>query len=153
MLNFDFSDDEKWMIRTIEIARHNFTPYGCIIVDRKTNRHIEHANTVKQEGKTAHAEMNALRRLKDLKSHNVEDLILYTTGEPCPMCMGAMVWSGITTMRFGLSIEKISAYQNQIMISSNDIASNSWLDIDIRGGILEDRCKELFDKYGVKHKS
>lgn len=138
------------MARTIEIAKHNFTPYGCIIIDPVSSSFIEHANSVRQEGKTAHAEMNALRNLKKLKHKDPKDLILYSTGEPCPMCMGAIIWSGIRTIRFGMSIPEISKFQNQISVPCTEIAERSWVDVDIKGGILEGKCRELFEKYVSK---
>lgn len=150
MLNFDFSDEEGWMARTIEIARHNFTPYGCIIIDPVSNTFIEHANSVRQEGKTAHAEMNAIRNLKNLKHKDPKDLILYSTGEPCPMCMGAIIWSGIRTIRYGMSIPEISKFHNQISVPCSEIAERSWVDVNIKGGILAGQCRELFEKFVSK---
>jgi tRNA(adenine34) deaminase len=150
MLNFEYSDEEEWMSRAIEIARHNFTPYGCIILDPVSSDFIEHANSVRQEGKTAHAEMNALRNLKKLKNANRKDLVLYSTGEPCPMCMGAIIWAGITNIRYGMSIDEIAKFHRQITVPCTHIAEQSWLEMNIKGGIMEDKCRELFKKFVLK---
>lgn len=125
----------------IDIASKNNTPYGCVLLNHKTGLIESYANTTKTDGKTAHAEMNALTSLKNSSG---DDYILYSTGEPCPMCMGAIVWCGIKTVRYGLSIEEISKFHKQIKIPSKDIINASWLDIDLEGGICKEACEELF---------
>ena len=142
-------NEDQWMIKAIEVAEKNKTPYGCLILNHKSLEYILFANSVKKDGKTAHAEMNALRNLDQLAYSEPQDLILFTTGEPCPMCMGAIIWSGIRTVRYGMDIETISLYQKQIMVTARLIASRSWLDMDIKGGILKNECRQLFDNlYG-----
>ena len=47
----------------------------------------------------AHAEMNALVSF-DYKQHNPYESVLYTTTEPCPLCMGAIRMAGVRTFRF-----------------------------------------------------
>ena len=45
---------------------------------------------------TAHAEVLAIRKASSLlKTHDLSDCVLYTSCEPCPMCLGAIYWSGI----------------------------------------------------------
>ena len=47
---------------------------------------------------------------------------LYTTGEPCPMCMGAIMWAGIGTVVYGTSIATLTRHMRQIGITSGQMA-------------------------------
>jgi guanine deaminase len=134
------------MQQAIEVAKHGETPYGCVIVHRRTGTSIVAANSTQQNGKTAHAEMEALRQLPK-SGWPVEDLTLITTGEPCPMCMGAIMWCGITHVIYGLSIDRITHYHKQIALSSRVLADCGWVDTSIVGGVLEASCAELFEAF------
>ena len=90
------------MFRAIELARQTALvdqaggPFGCVIV--KDGAIIaEGANTVLADNDpTCHGEMNAIRNAcKELNTHDLSGCTLYTTGEPCPMCYGAIWWSRI----------------------------------------------------------
>jgi tRNA(Arg) A34 adenosine deaminase TadA len=51
---------------------------------------------------TAHAEVMAIRdATKTLGTYNLSDCVLYTTCEPCPMCMGAIYWARISHVYYG----------------------------------------------------
>jgi guanine deaminase len=71
-------------------------PFGAVIT--KNGRIIAEANNevVISKDPTAHAEVLAIRRASSfLKTHDLSDCVLYTSCEPCPMCLGAIYWSGI----------------------------------------------------------
>jgi tRNA(Arg) A34 adenosine deaminase TadA len=60
---------------------------------------------------TAHAEVNAIRSAtQKLQRFKLNDCVLYTTCEPCPMCLGAIYWSGITAVYYGNSREDAGKY-------------------------------------------
>ena len=66
-------------------------------------------------------------------------MILYTTGEPCAMCTGAMLWSGIGGVVYASSIATIGrAGMGQIAISTKDViaASDFWQSALLGGGSL-----------------
>jgi tRNA(Arg) A34 adenosine deaminase TadA len=72
---------------------------------------------------------------------------LYTTGEPCVMCMGAILWSHFGRMVFAASIAQLATRMNQIMLTSADIAAKaSFAPIEITGGILAEEAMALFAK-------
>jgi tRNA(Arg) A34 adenosine deaminase TadA len=97
---------------------------------------------------TAHGEMVAIRRfLADHGSAALRGTTLYTSGEPCVMCMGAIVWCGIGRLVFAASVPQIGARMNQIMMTSAEVAARSSFDpITITGGVLADQALQLFDK-------
>ncbi|ASB49266.1 nucleoside deaminase [Alkalitalea saponilacus] len=100
------NNDEKFMRMAIELAndniKHGGGPFGAIIVKdgevvgKGSNQVTNHNDP------TAHAEVLAIREAcKNLKSYNLSDCILYTSCEPCPMCLGAIYWARIPKIFFG----------------------------------------------------
>lgn len=137
-------DHNYWMRKAIDISKNGMTPFGALIVNDK-DEYIEAFNTTKQDGPTAHAEINAIRKLKQLNHTDARKLTLYSTVEPCPMCMSAIVWAGIGKVVFGASIEDASEFGHQINITSQEVANQSWYHISIKGGVERDKCKRLFN--------
>jgi len=86
------------------VKQNHGGPFGAVvvrdgeIVSRAHNRVIETADP------TAHAEMIAIREAsKILGRFDLSDCTLYTTCEPCPMCLGAVLWARIGKVIFGCS--------------------------------------------------
>ena len=97
-----------FMKRAIELSiqniKNNGGPFGCIIV--KENKIIaEGVNRVTfNNDPTAHAEIIAIRNAcKKLNTFNLEKCELYTSCEPCPMCLSAIYWSHIDKIYYGNS--------------------------------------------------
>jgi len=137
---------EERMKEAIKVAAEGHTPYGCMIYNNANHKYIVAANQTKVKGKTAHAEMEALRLLNEYK-WNIKELTLYTTAEPCPMCMAAILWCGISDVVYGVPIDKIMKYHKQIDISAAHIAEESWINCQITPRYMEDECLDLFEKY------
>jgi guanine deaminase len=76
-------------------------PFGAVIV-RDGRIIAEAVNTVVMaKDPTAHAEITAIRKASEvLGTHELGECILYTSCEPCPMCLGAIYWSGIKKVFF-----------------------------------------------------
>jgi tRNA(Arg) A34 adenosine deaminase TadA len=95
---------------------------------------------------TAHGEMVAIRRF--LAEHGPEKMkgtTLYTSGESCPMCMGAIVWCGITRVVYGASIAQLATKIGQIMVTDAEIADKTpFADIALTGGVLAEESLKLF---------
>jgi tRNA(Arg) A34 adenosine deaminase TadA len=90
---------EKYMKMAIDLSRSgmmqgNGGPFGCVIV--KDGKVIgQGSNSVlTTNDPTAHAEVVAIRdACKNLKSFQLDGCDLYTSCEPCPMCLGAIYWA------------------------------------------------------------
>lgn len=81
-------------------------PFGCVIVKDGKVIAKGHNQVVKKKDATCHGEMVALRKAyKKMDSFSLKGCELYTTGEPCPMCLGAILWSNITKVYYGCNIE------------------------------------------------
>jgi len=94
-------NDKIFLTKAIEIAKSSISsgggPFGAVItmdgkiISEASNR------VVLNNDPTAHAEILAIRQASALlRSHNLQECTLYTSCEPCPMCLGAIYWSGIT---------------------------------------------------------
>lgn len=93
-------DDRILLDKTIKIAKKGIKkgkgPFGALVA--KDGKIISRANNkvVLSHDPTAHAEVLAIRKASALlKSHDLSDCVLYTSCEPCPMCLGAIYWAGI----------------------------------------------------------
>lgn len=136
-------DIKFWMKMTIDLAKESKTPFGAVVIDPE-GQHVSGYNTTILDGAVAHAEINAINKIKDLDHNNPEELTLITTVEPCPMCMAAIIWSGIGEVIYGCDIPTAEKYGNQINIRATEIAAESWYAPIITGGILAKECEELF---------
>ncbi|BAZ15301.1 CMP/dCMP deaminase zinc-binding protein [Calothrix sp. NIES-4071] len=139
-------DNEYFMRLAIEAAKKGDAPYGAVIVKDNEVVTVAH-NTVRQDSDpSAHAEINAIRKLTaSLKNPSLEGYTIYTTGEPCPMCATACVWTGISQIVYGASIKDLmEVKQSQIDISCEEIIAKSFKNITVTRGVLRSECMELF---------
>jgi len=140
--------DIRIMKAAIEIAEENGTPFGAVLA-MGDEIFITAANqTKKLHDPTAHAELLAIRKLSSsLKKTELSGFSLYTTCEPCPMCMSAAIWSGIDLVIYGCSIPEISKYMPQIDLQSSEVANRSFRKINIEKDFMADECLRLLDKF------
>ena len=92
-------EDEKFMRRAIELAQKGIDnneggPFGCVIV--RDGEIVGEGNNkvTSTNDPTAHAEVVAIRNAcANLQTFQLDDCIIYTSCEPCPMCLGAIYWA------------------------------------------------------------
>ncbi|HTN22127.1 MAG TPA: nucleoside deaminase [Pelobium sp.] len=100
---------ETFMRKAIALSEQNLKtfdggPFGAVIV--KDGKVIAATgNTVnKDNDPTAHAEVNAIREAcKKLKQSDLKGAVIYTSAEPCPMCLSAIYWANIDEVYYGNS--------------------------------------------------
>ena len=92
--------------RARERGNHAF---GALLVDADGEPILAAQNSVvTDDDVTAHAEMNLLRAAsRKYQPEQLKTFTLYASGEPCPMCAGAIVWANIRRVVFGLGMEAI----------------------------------------------
>ncbi len=138
--------DQRFMRLALEGAALGDYPFGAVIVSDGEVL-ARGRNLGKQErDPTAHGEMVAIRNF--LAAHGPERLkgtTLYSSGESCPMCMGAIVWCGISRVVFGASIAELTTKIGQIMVTDAEIAAKTpFADITMTGGVLAEEALALF---------
>ncbi len=100
-----------YMREAIEESRHNLTsgeggPFGAVIVRSGKVIARAHNQVLLTNDPTMHAEVGAIRAAcAKLGTFDLSDCELYTSCEPCPMCLAAMMWAKITRYHFGCTKE------------------------------------------------
>ena len=146
-------EDEPLMREAIALAAQSDFPFGAVIV-RGGDVVSRGPNLGRRlNDPTAHAEMVAIRRfLAARPAEELKGATLYASAEPCPMCMGAILWCGFARIVFGASLEQVAAKygrQPQIGIAALDVARTMaeaapFLTIEITGGVLADEALAAF---------
>jgi guanine deaminase len=146
------SNDNLFLQRAIKLASENISegggPFGAIvamddkIISQSGNR------VVLNNDPTAHAEILAIREASSIiGSHDLSGCTLYSSCEPCPMCLGAIYWAGIKKVVYSCdrSDAEIAGFSdrmiyNEIMLDPAH-RSISFIRITDEGG------KEVFRKW------
>jgi guanine deaminase len=106
--------DNEFLARAVKLAEDGIEkgggPFGAIVV-RNGKIISESTNlVVHSNDPTAHAEILAIREAAKISgTHCLDDCILYSSCEPCPMCLGAIYWSGIRKVFFAADRKDASA--------------------------------------------
>jgi tRNA(Arg) A34 adenosine deaminase TadA len=141
-------EDMRFMRMALDEARQADFPFGAVIV--RDGAVIARGRNLGRttDDPTAHGEMVAIRRcLADHGSAALRGSTLYTSGEPCAMCMGAILWCHVGRLVFAASVTQLATKINQIMLSSADVAAKApFAPISITGGVLADEAMALFVK-------
>ena len=129
-------------------------PFGSVIV--KDGRVIAsgHNCVLKNNDSTCHGEISAIRKAeKKLETFNLSDCELYTTAEPCPMCLGVILWANISKVYYGCTVEdtaKIGFRDKKFekLLNENHEALRKMLEQHDR-----EMCLELFDEHNALDKT
>ncbi len=141
------NNTEKFMVRAIELSLNSVDngggPFGSIIVKNDIIIAEGSNQVTKNNDPTAHAEIVTIRKAcKKLNTFNLRGTTLYTSCEPCPMCLSAIYWSHIDTIFYGntrMDAAKIGFDDNFIYEELN-------LGIDNRKIIMKQICKDKASK-------
>jgi tRNA(Arg) A34 adenosine deaminase TadA len=88
-------------------------PFGCVIVKKSTGEIVgdAHDMVTLTNDPSLHAEIMAINHACHyLGSVDLSDCIMYTSCEPCPMCLAAVYWAHIDTVYYGSSVEDAAAF-------------------------------------------
>ncbi len=131
---------------------HDGGPFGTVIVKDGAIVGRGHNRVLARHDPTCHGEMEAIRdACANLGTHDLSGCTLYTTAEPCPMCLGATLWSNIRTLYYGCHRK-----------DTDDIGFRDDIFYDYLEGknqlltqteLCREACKELFRDYAnLSHK-
>ena len=143
----------KYMKEAVKEAREGIRknhggPFGCVIVKNGVIIGRGHNMVIKNNDPTCHGEIMAIHdACAEVNNFSLKGCELYTTAEPCPMCLGAILWAGIERVYYGCNIEDTEK------IGFSD--SNFYEVIKGGGGITLDEtdrkaCLEVFAEYAEK---
>ena len=138
---------ELVMFTAKSLATERPVPFGSSIVHTaKGELLMRSLNAVAPEfDPSAHAEVRTIRRAaKKLKSTSLAGYTLYSTCEPCPMCMSAVLWAGLDRVVYGATIEDANRHCRQIHVPAEEILARSDMQCGVSGPVLRDECYALF---------
>lgn len=124
-------------------------PFGSVIVKDGEIVGQGHNRVLAENDPTCHGEMEAIRdACKNLGTHDLTGCELYTTAEPCPMCLGAILWSNISQVYYGCT------RQDSAEIGFRDDAFYRQLNGEEETVSVQefdrDTCLELFNDYAAE---
>jgi len=137
---------ERHLRRAIALAREakaaGDAPFGALILDPSGQTLAEGRNRVHSDGvSTHHAEVGAIEAAqRTLGRTHLSGCTLVSSAEPCPMCAGAIHWSGLSRVVFGVSIERmrreLADGERQIPIGVREVLAGRA--VEIIGPLLEE---------------
>jgi tRNA(Arg) A34 adenosine deaminase TadA len=135
----------------VENVRNGGGPFGAVIVkDGKvvatgTNR------VTANNDPTAHAEVSAIRAacLK-LGTFNLEGCVIYTSCEPCPMCLGAIYWAHLDKIYYGADQHDAAAVDFDDSFIYRELELKPWNRNKPVENILHDEAQAPFDEWRAK---
>jgi guanine deaminase len=146
-------DEKGLMSLAIEKTREGIaagqSPFGSIIVKDGKVVASTHNTVWKDTDPTAHAEVNCIRSAaKALGTIDLSGCTLYSTCEPCPMCLAAIHWSKIDRVVFGATIgDADAAGFSELHVAATDLARMGGSPLVIEDGVLRDECVALFEEW------
>ena len=129
-------------------------PFGAIITDKEGNIIAKGNNQVlKNNDPTAHAEVVAIRNAcKKLNTYDLSNYILYTSCEPCPMCLSAIIWSNIKEIYYACTKNDAAEIGFRDDMIYEYLKGNNKDLINLKQ-IDRDECIELFEQYKKQGKT
>lgn len=122
-------------------------PFGCVIVKDGEVVAKGHNRVLKNHDATAHGEITAIREAGQvLGTHDLHGCTLYTTGEPCHMCLCAILWANISKVYYGCTIADNAriGFRDEhfdTLFGGRDQLGDLMTELD------RDDCLRLFDEY------
>ena len=126
-------------------------PFGAVVVRNGEVVAVAHNEVIGTNDPTAHAEIVAIRKAtKLLGRFDLSDCEIYSTCEPCPMCLFAIHWAGINTLYFGADRHDAASggFDDEFIYQMMNGTADSPL---LRPVIVDQKdCADLFNEWNEK---
>ncbi|MDB5351099.1 MAG: cytosine/adenosine deaminase [Planctomycetota bacterium] len=145
--------DEDAMKHAIAVCREGIrrgqSPFGAAIVKEGLIVAATHNTVRSHNDPTAHAEVNVLRAAsRVLATFDLTGCTLYTTCEPCPMCLAASHWAHVDRVVFGAAISDADrAGFREMPVPADELAAMGKCELKLTGKVLRDECSRLFHEW------
>jgi tRNA(Arg) A34 adenosine deaminase TadA len=148
-------DDEAFLRRTFDVARrsraHGNHPFAAILVGPDGDVLIETENGyLPDHDMTGHAErLLATQASKTLNARLLARCTIYCSAEPCAMCAGAIYWSGIARVMYGLSERRLKEITGNhpenptLDLPCRTVLASGQRSVEVIGPLLEDEAAAL----------
>ena len=140
----------KYMFLAIEEAKKGILnneggPFGAVIVKDGVVVGKGHNRVVLNNDCTCHGEMEAIRDAsKNLGTFDLSGCEIYTTGYPCPMCMGAILWSNMKKFYYGCNVSDTNkiGFRDEIFYNRTEEEKKKFEE-----EVDRNECLKLYDEY------
>jgi tRNA(Arg) A34 adenosine deaminase TadA len=145
--------EETFMRAAILKAREGIaagqSPFGSAIVRAGKIVAATHNTVWRDSDPTAHAEVNNIRAVaRTLGTIDLSGCDLYSTCEPCPMCLAAIHWAKIRRVIYGASIaDAAAAGFSELRVPAWQLAAMGGTPLRVESGLLTAECRALFDEF------
>jgi tRNA(Arg) A34 adenosine deaminase TadA len=146
----DSLEHDSYMKQAIETACQNLQrPFGALLVDHREGEVLATAVNRSYRNPVAHAELEVIHQAVTKSGGDVrwQDCTLYTTAEPCAMCMSGILWTGISKVVYGSSVATLKQLGfRQIDLCAAEVVKRGepGLTCELVGGVMEGECDALF---------
>ncbi len=145
--------EADYMRLAIETAREGIgagqSPFGSVLVKDGRIVAATHNTVWRDTDPTAHAEVNCLRAAsRSLAAIDLAGSTLYSTCEPCPMCLSAIHWANVDRVVFGATIDDAAtAGFRELRVPAETLARMGGSPLRVQPGLLRDECAALFAEW------
>ena len=125
------------------------SPFGSVIVQDGKIVAATHNTVWRDTDPTAHAEVNCIRAAaKAMNAIAFTGCTLYSTTEPCPMCLAAIHWAKLDRVVYGASIaDAAAAGFHELFVDAKVLATMGKSPLKVESGLLREECADLFQQW------
>ena len=130
------------------IFNHDGGPFGAVIVKDGEVIASGHNRVLSSNDSTCHGEIDAIRKAESkLGTYDLTGCELYTTGEPCPMCLAAILWANINKVYYGCMLSDNEEIGFRDVKFDEMMGGRSNLPEDFMEEKEREMCLEVFKEY------
>ena len=131
------------------ILNHDGGPFGAVVVKNGEVISSGHNRVLSSNDSTCHGEIDVIRKAESkLGTYDLSDCELYTTAEPCQMCLGAILWANIKKVYYGCRLSDNGSIGFRDVKFDEMIGGRPGLPDDFMEEKDREMCLEVFNEYG-----
>ncbi len=145
--------DEQFIDIAIEISRNAKYPYGAIVVKNGEIIGRSDDNTLMKKSMYSHPELEAIESASKNKNlyGDLKGTVIYVSCEPCMMCMGAILYEGISKLVYAATLQDSNnLYCPEVITDIDVLAKYSNHKIEIVKELHRDKAVEVLKNRGEK---
>lgn len=141
--------DERFLTQAIELSRQARAagnhPFGALLVFDGSVVLTAQNTVATDRDPTAHAETNLIAAaIRQMSPEQIRRSTLYTSCEPCAMCVGKMYWAGVRSVVFALSSDALAALAGgDFLVPSRELLARASEPVRVVGPLLVDEAREV----------
>jgi len=147
------NNDKKYLSQAVQLAQNKSAdgkngPFGAVITQEDEIISKGWNQVVQNQDPTAHAEIIALRKAcEELDRHDLSNCVIYSSCEPCPMCLSAIYWARLKKVVFAADKHEAAQIGFDDRNILNELGKN-WEDRELEMKQIKlESAKNVFEKW------